>query len=96
MRYGHMKEAIPRSAKQIAFNVLTLELLQHKYRYYLQSAPIVSDTEYDRLEKEWTVLGTALGYEMDYYEPWVDFPTEHIYAKLFPGRFILTVGGEKK
>jgi len=59
------------------FNEMTLELLIHKYRYYIQDSPIVSDYTYDTLEHRWTKLGNSLGIDMENYQNWVDFPVAH-------------------
>ena len=59
------------------FNEITLELLMHKYRYYELNYSSISDYEYDMLEHRWTKLGNNLGIDMENYQNWVDFPTEH-------------------
>ncbi len=81
-RYQHLAGSSPRSEAQIKFNVLTFELLQHKYRYYILSMHTLSDAEYDQLENKWEAFGRTLGYDMVNYAPWVDFPWGHPYARL--------------
>lgn len=60
------------------FNRLSLELMKHKYRYYVLCRPTISDFSYDRLEREWYLLGTRLGFlsEGDS-SPCIDFDTNH-------------------
>lgn len=44
---------------------LTVELLEHKYRYYILSQPILSDSEYDALEKKWETAMQTEGLDPD-------------------------------
>lgn len=39
---------------------ISWELLEHKFRYYMLSAPILQDYEYDLLEKEYESLCVKL------------------------------------
>ena len=39
------------------------KILEHKYRYYLLDAPIISDYEYDQLDLEYRRLAEDLGEE---------------------------------
>jgi hypothetical protein len=64
------------------FDALTVELLAHKYRYYILSQPVISDSQYDQLEKAWESEGMRLGFDMENYEPWVDFPSGHPFASV--------------
>jgi NAD-dependent DNA ligase len=59
------------------FEKLTIELLKHKYAYYILCSPIISDYEFDMLERDWMNLGRKLGVDMDNYPHWVDFDEEH-------------------
>jgi hypothetical protein len=64
-------------SKQEQFNKLTILLLSHKYRYYIQNLPTISDYDYDMLELNWMKLGRDLGIDMDSYPFWVDFDFNH-------------------
>lgn len=64
------------------FNEITLELLMHKYRYYVLDNPSVSDYTYDMIERDWTKLGEKLGINMEDYKNWVDFPVDHPLADI--------------
>ena len=46
--------------KKERFIQLSWELLEHKCFYYMLNAPVVSDYEYDKLEKEYDALATEL------------------------------------
>lgn len=63
------------------FNKLTLEILKHKYRYYVLDIIVISDYEYDLIERERIALGRGLGIDMDAYEHWVGFDYKHPMAK---------------
>lgn len=43
------------------WQALCVELLAHKFRYYILDNPTISDTEYDIKEKEWLTLGAKVG-----------------------------------
>jgi NAD-dependent DNA ligase len=43
------------------FIELSWQLLEHKYRYYVQNTNSISDYEYDMLEKEYDALADQLG-----------------------------------
>lgn len=49
--------------KKQRFVKLGWEILEHKCRYYMHSAPSISDYDYDMLEKEYEALGSELGLE---------------------------------
>jgi hypothetical protein len=66
--------------KQRLFDILTIELLAHKYLYYIKGYSVISDTQYDNLEKLWEVEGYRLGFNMPNYK-WVDFPDAHYLAQ---------------
>lgn len=63
--------------KLLKFRSLTVELLKHKYLYYVQARPIISDYEYDMKERQWMKLGEDLGLDMEIYPYWVDFDKNH-------------------
>ncbi len=63
------------------FNKLTIELLKHKFRYYKQDRPTISDYQYDVMEHRWLKMGRELGIDMDSYEHWVDFDEKHPLAE---------------
>ena len=50
------------------FHGLQKELLKHKYLYYVKSAPIISDYDYDMLEEKSLKLAKTLGYRADKWE----------------------------
>lgn len=50
-----------------SFDNLQKVLLMHKYLYYIKSSPIITDYEYDMLEKESYLLAQELGFRAD---PW--------------------------
>jgi hypothetical protein len=43
------------------FIKLGWQILEHKYRYYILSKPIVNDYQYDMIEKEYEKLAAELG-----------------------------------
>jgi NAD-dependent DNA ligase len=43
------------------FIQLSWQILEHKYRYYILVNPVISDYEYDMLEKEYDALADKLG-----------------------------------
>lgn len=64
------------------FQRRTIELLAHKYRYYILISETVTDYEYDMLEREWKNLGIRLGYDMDAHPHWIGFDERHPLATL--------------
>lgn len=72
---------LKRMNRTTKFNNLTKELLTHKYHYYMKDDPIISDYEYDKLEREWISLGKELGINMDDYPNWIGFDENHPLAK---------------
>jgi hypothetical protein len=67
--------------KKKKFEQMTLELLKHKYRYYVLCAPTIGDDQYAFMEKEWHKLGLSLGLDMDNYQHWIDFDRKHPLAQ---------------
>lgn len=59
------------------FESLTIKLLQHKYEYYVLFDTVISDHEYDKLEREWEKMGIELGIDMDNYPNWIGFDENH-------------------
>lgn len=47
--------------KAARFVELSWLILEHKYRYYMLSKPIIQDYEYDMLEKEYDGLADEIG-----------------------------------
>lgn len=45
----------------VAANMLCEELLVHKYRYHILNAPVISDQEYDMLQRKWVTLRSRAG-----------------------------------
>lgn len=50
---------------QIAFKTAQLELLKHKYLYYEKDSPEITDSEYDKLDRENFELARSMGYRAD-------------------------------
>jgi len=46
--------------KEAHFFSLTVGLMMHKYLYYQKACPIISDAEYDRMERYWRAAGIVL------------------------------------
>ena len=44
------------------FIKLGWEILEHKYRYYIQNTQTIGDEQYDKLEEEYRRLAITLGY----------------------------------
>lgn len=63
------------------FDARTIQLLAHKYRYYVRDAPTVSDAEYDAMEREWEAYGRGMGLDMHRYANWVGFDRRHPLAE---------------
>lgn len=59
------------------FFELTTQLLVHKFMYYENDNPVLTDYEYDMLEKDWREGGQSLGINMDAYPNWVGFDRNH-------------------
>lgn len=79
---------------QEEFDKVQLELIKHKYHYYILDAPLISDYEYDMLERQSYKLSRTLGFAMDFFEGpqageedhvhfMVDFDENNKYAKIF-------------
>jgi len=56
---------------------LMLDLLVHKYLYYEMADTLISDYDYDMMERKWVKMGEDLGINMDEYPFAVDFPHGH-------------------
>jgi hypothetical protein len=60
------------------FRYATVRLLAFKYAYYVLSEEIVKDVTYDLEEKQWFIMGTALGHlKLDETSPCVDWNPDH-------------------
>jgi len=79
--------------KELAFDFedIQKELLKHKYLYYVKAAPIISDYDYDMMERESRKIAKMLGFRADEWEGptpeevghvhWmVDFDENHPFA----------------
>lgn len=56
------------------------ELLKHKFRYYIEDRQIISDMEFDLLEKKWIALGKRIGKTRE--APfWIGFDWDHPFAQ---------------
>jgi len=49
--------------KEQRFIKLSWQILEHKFRYYIQDRPIIEDHEYDKIEREYDDLAKELGEE---------------------------------
>lgn len=59
----------------------TIRLMCHKYLYYICAESIQSDEGYDAEERDWFIMGRALGFlREDETSPCVGFNEEHPYA----------------
>ena len=98
---GKIKEVV---VSQDEFEKLGKELLKHKYLYYVKSAPIISDYDYDMMERKYTKMAKELTErpEVSLISDWdelewlsnatiVDFPENHPWAD----GIIKEVEGEK-
>ena len=64
------------------FVKITIELMAHKYAYYVMDAPIIGDYTYDMLEHGWAKLGEELGLTQEgEHTPCVGFDENHPQAK---------------
>jgi hypothetical protein len=67
-----------RSFCEDLFQNSTVRLMTHKYLYYILNDQATDDTSYDYLEKEWYIIGRALGtLKEDETSPCVDFDYNH-------------------
>lgn len=62
-----------------SFQELQKELLKHKYLYYVKSAPIISDYDYDMLEDKSLKLARKLGFRADKWEGPEENEAEHVH-----------------
>lgn len=64
------------------FEDATIKVMAAKYAYYIESNPYKDDYSYDVLEKQWYIMGRALGLltEEDT-SPCIDFDEKHPMAK---------------
>lgn len=60
------------------FRFATLKLLASKYAYYVETKPYQDDTAYDLEEKDWHIMGMALGLLTEHEtSPCIDFDPTH-------------------
>lgn len=60
------------------FRYATVRLLAAKYAYYVLSDQFISDLSYDMSEKDWHIMGRALGHlKEDDTSPCVDWNESH-------------------
>lgn len=64
---------------QIEFGLLQKDLLKHKYLYYVKSAPIISDYDYDMLERKSFKMAQKLGFRADQWEGPADDEKLHVH-----------------
>lgn len=63
---------------QELFEDATIKVMAAKYAYYVESNPYKDDVAYDILEKDWYIMGRALGVlNEDETSPCVDFNEKH-------------------
>lgn len=55
----------PKSPDEKRFIKIGWELIEAKFRYYVLDDPLLSDAEYDRLEREYKELGVKLGIDTE-------------------------------
>ncbi len=67
------------SSNEREFRNLQKELLKHKRLYYIEEKPIISDYEYDMLEKRSFVLAKALGFRADSWLGPDEFEKHHVH-----------------
>jgi hypothetical protein len=71
----------PEFCRQL-FDYATVRLLALKYAYYILNQELVKDVSYDFSEKDWYVMGRALGVlKEDDISPCVDFDYSHPMAE---------------
>lgn len=61
------------------FISLQKELLKHKRLYYVESTPIISDNEYDALERKSIEMAKQLGFRADRWEDAEENESHHIH-----------------
>jgi len=61
------------------FELLQKTLLKHKYLYYVKSAPIISDYDYDMMENDSLKMAKKLGFRADKWEGPAQDETEHVH-----------------
>ena len=76
----HMKTFTPAQKKLFTkWQGMCRILLTHKFRYYMRARPMISDYEFDLLEKNWIALGLKIGRTRT--PPfWVGFDHNHPWA----------------
>lgn len=64
------------------FHNATVNILAHKYAYYVLNGHFIDDYTYDMDERSWYIMGRALGLlQEDETSPCVDFNENHPLAK---------------
>lgn len=64
------------------FRELTIKLLAYKYTYYIESYSLIDDFSYDKMERDWRVMGDSLGVLGEgECSPCIDFDYSHPLAK---------------
>lgn len=63
----------------VEFEYLQRELLKHKYLYYIKSAPIISDYDYDMLEDKSLKLAKKCGFRADKWEGPAQNEVDHVH-----------------
>lgn len=64
------------------FEYATTRLMAHKYAYYVNASLFVDDYSYDMEERDWYVMGRALGLlKEDETSPCIDFDYSHLFAQ---------------
>ena len=61
------------------FNELQKELLRHKYLYYELNSPVISDYEYDMLERKSFSMAKELGFNADKFGDPKDNEKHHVH-----------------
>ena len=63
----------------VELEYLQRTLLKHKYLYYVKSAPIISDYEYDMLEEKSLKLAKQAGFRADKWEGPAENEKDHVH-----------------
>lgn len=61
------------------FISLQKELLRHKFLYYVESTPEISDYDYDMLERSSFKMARDMGYRGDSYEGALENESHHVH-----------------
>lgn len=63
----------------VEFEDIQKDLLKHKYLYYVKSAPVISDYDYDMMENESRKIAKRLGFRADQWEGPAEDEKDHVH-----------------